>query len=212
MADKLEELKSSLLHRLRFPTPLGPDEGDAAFDQHVLLATKIHRAALLQPDRGTAGKARGRIQFLSAYFPAGRNGEGDAQLPVGRLANRTREGSCTGGRGQHHPRTPGAALEARWLRGALHRPRVDVGRLRVLRQPVCRSTRGKQTTRQDRRRSVSGKTWTVRPFMLLPQTLGARPVEGYDAPARGRRHSVEPTTEDLVAGRSRSRSRSAASG
>lgn len=47
MPDELDALRESLLHRLRLPDPLGPDEGDAAFDQHVLLATKIHRAALL---------------------------------------------------------------------------------------------------------------------------------------------------------------------
>jgi hypothetical protein len=51
----LAELRASLLRRPR-PNPR-PDQGDEAFDQHMLLAASVHRAAALfrKGDDGTPG-------------------------------------------------------------------------------------------------------------------------------------------------------------
>lgn len=73
--NELDELRASLLHRLRLSSPLGPDE---AFDQHLLLAVRVHRAALLNQEGDKEGE--GWTQFVTAYFPPGRNGPDEARL------------------------------------------------------------------------------------------------------------------------------------
>lgn len=69
----LEELRASLLRR---PRPeLRKDQGDEAFDQHMLLAISVHRAARLF--RG-GGETKGWKAYVTSFFPEGRNSEGDA--------------------------------------------------------------------------------------------------------------------------------------
>jgi hypothetical protein len=70
----LAELRASLLRR---PRPnLRPDQGDEAFDQHMLLAAAVHRAANLFRG-GRDGDAW--CKYVTAFFPEGRNGADDAQ-------------------------------------------------------------------------------------------------------------------------------------
>ena len=76
--EELDGLRASLLHRLRPEVPLGPEEGDAAFDQHVLLAVRIHRAARLC--QTVSGEGNGWRQFFVEFFPNDRNGRSDAIL------------------------------------------------------------------------------------------------------------------------------------
>lgn len=70
----LTELRASLLRR---PRPdLRPDQGDEAFDQHMLLAAAVHRAAGLF----RAGKNGDTWRkYVTAFFPDGRNSAVDAQ-------------------------------------------------------------------------------------------------------------------------------------
>lgn len=70
----LVDLRSSLLRNLR--RDLGPEDGDEAFDRHILLAVRIHRAASL--DRAKADGEAWRQYFIK-YFPAGHNSHADAQ-------------------------------------------------------------------------------------------------------------------------------------
>ena len=173
-------------------------------------ATKIHRAALLNQTGSAQGK--GWIQFLSAYFPAGRNGEGDAQLlwddwRTGLVKDRAPEGgvSITHGHPEQHWKLDGYGalcidLESMWVDFE-----YSVNRFV---EALEGSKRHAEIVVARYRKDVDGTSVHV----ASTDPWRPRPVEGCDAPARGRRHSVEPTAEDLVAGRSRSRSRSAASG
>jgi hypothetical protein len=172
MPDELDALKSSLLHRLRLPTPLAPNEGDAAFDQHVLLATKIHRAALLNA-RSSDGQGDGWVRFLTTYFPSGRNGMADAQLlwddwRTGLLKDRAPRAhvSLTHGHPEQHWKLDSYAalcieLESMWddfeyaVNQFVQALRSDKARARIV------------LSRYEKR------TWTERPFLLLPQTIGA---------------------------------------
>lgn len=167
----LDALKTSLLHRLRLTTPLGRDEGDAAFDQHVLLATKIHRAALL--NQTGSGQGKGWVQFFTAYFPPGRDTVDDAWLlwghwRTGLLKDRAPRArvSLTHGHPEQHWKPDGFGalcidLESMW-------DDFEHGVNRFV-----------QALRADKRRAkivvarYEKRTWTERPFMLLPQTIGA---------------------------------------
>ena len=169
MPDELDVLQASLLHRLRLPDPLGPEEGDAAFDRHVLLATKIHRAACLNLARNDG---KGLIRFLTTYFPDGRNGPQDARLlwtnwRVGLLKDRAaRAGvSLTHGHPEQHwkPDDHGALcidLESMWddYEHAVNQF-VD-----ALATDEVRADRVLTRYRE--------RTWTERPFMLLPHMTG----------------------------------------
>lgn len=69
----LAQLRASLLRR---PRPnLRPDQGDEAFDQHILLAAAVHRAANLFRG-GRDGEAW--CKYVTKFFPEGRNAPEDA--------------------------------------------------------------------------------------------------------------------------------------
>jgi hypothetical protein len=70
----LAELRASLLRRRR--PNLRPDEGDEAFDQHMLLAAAVTRAAALFR-KGKDGETW--CKYVTAFFPDGPNGYEDAQ-------------------------------------------------------------------------------------------------------------------------------------
>lgn len=72
----LAELQASLLRRKR--PELQPGQGDEAFDQHMLLAIAVHRAARLH--QSVEGERNGWIEYVTAFFPKGRNSEADARL------------------------------------------------------------------------------------------------------------------------------------
>ncbi len=73
-----DDLKTSLLRGLRPDAPLGPEDGDEAFVRHILLAVRVHRAAKL--NQTVVGEGRGWVEFVTDYFPAGRNSASDAKL------------------------------------------------------------------------------------------------------------------------------------
>jgi len=165
--DELDRLKASLLHRLRPSTLLGQDDGDEAFDQHLLLATRIHRAVRLN-QRGTRD-GDGWEQFFEAYFPTGRNSRADAEVlwadwRVGLLKDRVPldRVSITHGHPEQHwkPDARGALcidLESMWDD---FEHAVD----RFIEALAANKRRAAVVRRRWRRR-----TWTVRPFMLQPQ-------------------------------------------
>lgn len=71
----LDELRASLLRR-KAPR-LTPDQGDEAFDQHMLLAIAVHRAARLHKTAGD-NDTEGWMRYVRDFFPEGRNSEADA--------------------------------------------------------------------------------------------------------------------------------------
>jgi hypothetical protein len=66
-----------LLRNLR--RPLGPEDGDEAFDCHILLAVRIHRAAGLNA-RASDREGQAWRRYFVAYFPEGRNSDADANF------------------------------------------------------------------------------------------------------------------------------------
>jgi hypothetical protein len=75
MTSELSELRRSLLRNLR--RDLGPTDGDLAFDCHILLAVRIHRAAGLN-QHSSDGEGDGWRRYFVDYFPEGRNSPDDA--------------------------------------------------------------------------------------------------------------------------------------
>ena len=69
----LDALRASLLRRSR--PEFGPDQGDDAYDQHMLLAAAVHRAACLFRKGGDGETWR---KYVTKFFPEGRNGAEDA--------------------------------------------------------------------------------------------------------------------------------------
>jgi hypothetical protein len=74
---ELVELRADLLRGR--PRPLGPGDGDEAFQQHKLLAAAVHRAAKLD-QRGSESETESWVRHIVDHFPEGRNGEADARL------------------------------------------------------------------------------------------------------------------------------------
>jgi hypothetical protein len=73
----LTELRTSLLGAR--PRPLGADEGEAAFQQHKILASEIHRAALLdRMSSETEGEAF--VRYIRSHFPTRKRTRRDARL------------------------------------------------------------------------------------------------------------------------------------
>jgi|SRR5581483_7727370 len=70
----LDAMRASLLRRGR--PELGPEQGDQAYDRHLLLATDVLRAARLY--RG-GGDGETWCKYVTAFFPDGRNGAEDAK-------------------------------------------------------------------------------------------------------------------------------------
>jgi hypothetical protein len=75
--DDLTDLRESLLRNLR--RSLGPDDGDEAFECHIRLAVRIHRAARLNARRSD-GEGDGWRRYFVDYFPEGRNSFDDAHF------------------------------------------------------------------------------------------------------------------------------------
>jgi hypothetical protein len=74
--DELDELQQALVRPLG--SRLGPEEGDLAFERHMLLAARIHRAARMVQTHN--GDGSGWIEYVTCYFPPERNGDVDAKL------------------------------------------------------------------------------------------------------------------------------------
>ena len=74
---ELESLRGSLLRNLR--RELGPQEGLEAFECHILLAVRIHRAAGLDARESRSGGQAWR-RYVVEYFPPGRNARSDADF------------------------------------------------------------------------------------------------------------------------------------
>jgi hypothetical protein len=168
--EELQQLRSSLLHRLRTESPLTPDEGDEAFDQHLLLSARIHRAARLNQRGDDEGE--GWRQFVVDYFPDGRNDPDDAWLlwkkwRTSLLKDYTPgDGvAMTHGRPDLHWQTDSQGclvidLESMWddFEHAVHRF-VDALASDDDRAPVVYQRWKK-------------RSWTVGPFAVIPQTIG----------------------------------------
>ena len=73
--DDIDGVRESLLRGLRHA--LGPSEGDEAFERHILLAVRIHKAAGL--NQTVIGEGKGWVQYFEEHFPQGRNSPVDAQ-------------------------------------------------------------------------------------------------------------------------------------
>jgi hypothetical protein len=71
----LAELRESLLRRGR------PEvrTGEEAFDQHLLLATRLHRVSRLHKS-GADSDTKGWVRYITDFFPPGRNGEPEAYI------------------------------------------------------------------------------------------------------------------------------------
>jgi hypothetical protein len=76
ISDGLDELRASLLRSLG--EPLGADDGEAAFDRHILLAVRIHRAAGLNA-RAREGEGKAWTRYFMEHFPVQRNSKEDAE-------------------------------------------------------------------------------------------------------------------------------------
>lgn len=63
--EELGELRESLLRNLR--VQLGHHDGDLAFERHILLAVRFHRAAGL--NQTVTGEQAGWVQFFEEHFP-----------------------------------------------------------------------------------------------------------------------------------------------
>jgi hypothetical protein len=169
---RLDALKTSLLHRLRPDVQLGADEGDEAFDRHLLLAARVHRAARLN-QRGTR-EGDGWRQFIEAYFPSGRNGRADAD----RLWKKWRVGLL-----KDYVPLDGVAVthgqpEAHWQRDSQGAFVVNLESMwddfeYAVDQFIAVIAADKKQAAVVRRRWLS-RTWTVRPFQLLPQMIGSK--------------------------------------
>lgn len=61
----LQGIRDSLLRGLR--VELGPEDGDVAFERHILLAVRFHRAAGL--NQTVTGEGLGWQQYFDEYFP-----------------------------------------------------------------------------------------------------------------------------------------------
>jgi hypothetical protein len=73
----LADLREALLSGR--PAALTPAQGHEAFQQHKLLTSAIHRAARLNA-YGSEGETRAWVRYVTAFFPAGKNGNADAEL------------------------------------------------------------------------------------------------------------------------------------
>jgi hypothetical protein len=74
---ELADFRASLLHNLS--RPLGPEDGDEAFECHILLTVRIHRAARLN-QRCSDKQFEGWRRYFADYFPDGRNSPDDADF------------------------------------------------------------------------------------------------------------------------------------
>ena len=61
----IDEIRRSLLGGLR--VELGPEDGEAAFERHILLAVRFHRAAGL--NQTVEGEGKGWCQYFDEHFP-----------------------------------------------------------------------------------------------------------------------------------------------
>jgi hypothetical protein len=77
LSPELTELRASLMRNLR--RPLGPEDGEEAFDCHILLAVRIHRAAGLNA-RASDRAGQGWRRYFLDYFPPDRNAASDADF------------------------------------------------------------------------------------------------------------------------------------
>jgi len=77
----LDGIRHSLLRGLRPPGPLGPEDGELAFERHILLAIRFHRAAGLNQRARVGEEGKGWRQYFNEYFPKRRGWkQGDEQL------------------------------------------------------------------------------------------------------------------------------------
>jgi hypothetical protein len=116
----LATLREALLRNLR--RTLGPEDGDEAFDCHILLAVRVHRAVRLNA-RASDGEGEAWRRYFGAYFPAGRNSAADAQFlwekwRTGLLKDESPRAITHGQSGAHWLPLPGGGfcvnLESMW--------------------------------------------------------------------------------------------------
>jgi hypothetical protein len=144
--------------------PLGPEDGDEAFECHILLAVRIHRAALLNKRKSDL-EGEGWRRYFVDYFPDGRNSQADADFlwdkwRVGLLKDELPHAITHGQSGAHWHSLPEGGfcvnLESMWDDFA-----HSVGRFMEALQ--ADEPRRKVVLRRWRERS-----WTVRPIPLVP--------------------------------------------
>jgi hypothetical protein len=165
--DERDELKASLLHRLRPDVPLGPEDGDEAFARHILLAIRIHHAAKL--NQTVSGEGKGWTEFVTDYFPAGRNSAADADLlwtdwRVGLVKDETPLGGIALSHGQ-----PGLHWQ-KDMRGALV---IDLESMyddfeHAVNQFIA-ALQANPTHAAVVLQCWRDRTWSVQPFELIPQ-------------------------------------------
>jgi hypothetical protein len=161
--DELEQLKASLLSGLR----IDPVDDDDAFDRHLLVAARIHRAAKL--NQTVTGEGKGWVEFFTDYFPSGRSSAADAR----RLWKDWRVGLLKDG-------TPLERVVIAYNHPELHW-KLDVHGALCINLESMRDDfeyaveRFTQALAADKRRAAvvrrrwKERTWTARPFQLLPQ-------------------------------------------
>jgi hypothetical protein len=74
--DEFDQMKGALLANR--PAVFGPD-GNAAVQQHKLLASDVHRAAKLNAHNRDEREGQQWVRYVTEHFPDGRNGVDDAE-------------------------------------------------------------------------------------------------------------------------------------
>jgi hypothetical protein len=160
--DELDDLRASLLRGR--PRELGPDEGDEAFERHILLAVRIHRAARLN-QRNLDTEGAGWRRYFVEYFPDGRNWPADADFlwdkwRVGLLKDELPHGITHGQSGAHWMRLSAGGicvnLESMW----------DDFEYSVDR--FVQRLREDEPHRKVVLRRLGTRSWTVRPIPTVP--------------------------------------------
>ncbi len=159
---ELLRLRDSLLHNLR--RHLGPEDGDEAFDRHILLAVRVHRAAGLNA-RKSEGEGAAWQRYFVDYFPAGRNSPTDADFlwrewRTRLLKHESPRGIAHGQSHAHWHPLPGGGfcvnLESMW-------DDFEYSAARFLEALQADESRCEVVLRRWRERS-----WTVRPIPVAP--------------------------------------------
>jgi hypothetical protein len=158
----LTALRDSLLHNLR--RPLGPKDGDEAFDRHILLAVRIHRAAGLNA-RASDREGQAWTRYFASYFPEGRNSPEDAaflwkEWRTRLLKHESPRGIAHGQSGAHwYPLPDGGFcvnLESMWddFEDSVDR--------------FVEALKGDESRRTEVMRRWRERSWTVKQFPLFP--------------------------------------------
>jgi hypothetical protein len=152
------------MRNMRTRRPLGPEDGDEAFDRHIPLAVRIHRAAGLNA-RASDKEGQAWRRYVVDYFPPGHNTAADADFLWSEwrtrlLKHESPRGITHGQAGAHwHPLPEGGFcvnLESIW----------DDFEHSVVR--FMEALEADEPRRMEVLRRWRGRSWTIRDLALVP--------------------------------------------